>query len=390
MTRPHVLYLSYNSLVSPLGASQILPYLRGLTSRWRFTVVSFESGAAKNSVDPIATERELRSAGNSWIRLPYHPDTWLGAKLRDFGAAARLIRSVHAKDPVALKHARGFIPGAILSFDPSPAPLLLDIRGLLAEEYVDAGAWKRTSVRFRLASYLESRALRAADGIVTLTRRVAPEMQRRAGEDLPSAVIPCAVDLDHFRFRPEARARIRESLGIEESECLFVHSGSIGTWYSLRDEASFVERECRRRKARLLVLTHAEPALVERELANAISPARVIIRSASSAEMPEYLAAADICLGFVTPSPSKRASCPTKIAEALAVGTPVLVLPGVGDLDELADEFPRSIAPFDGRDEIVARLGANREETRTIAESRFALATAVERYARLYDSLLGN
>ena len=51
----------------------------------------------------------------------------------------------------------------------------------------------------------------------------------------------------------------------------------------------------------------------------------------------EYLRAADIGLSFIKPSYSKLASSPTKIAEYLASGLPIICNAGIGDLDVLIE-----------------------------------------------------
>jgi len=50
----------------------------------------------------------------------------------------------------------------------------LNLRGLLADEYLDAGHWQQGSIPFRLTKAMEQRALAASDGIVTLTERIWP------------------------------------------------------------------------------------------------------------------------------------------------------------------------------------------------------------------------
>lgn len=55
-------------------------------------------------------------------------------------------------------------------------------------------------------------------------------------------------------------------------------------------------------------------------------------------EVPRYLRAADIAISFIKPCYSKQSSSPTKIAEYLASGLPVVCNSGVGDLDKLINE----------------------------------------------------
>ena len=48
--------------------------------------------------------------------------------------------------------------------------------------------------------------------------------------------------------------------------------------------------------------------------------------------MPALIAAADIGLSFILPSPCAIASSPTKVGEMLAMGIPVAANAGVGDM----------------------------------------------------------
>ncbi len=71
-----VLYISYNGMLDPLGQSQVLPYLRELTTLGvRFTLLSFERAAAF-TLDGTAKLDQLRmrlaADGIGWHALRYH------------------------------------------------------------------------------------------------------------------------------------------------------------------------------------------------------------------------------------------------------------------------------------------------------------------------------
>ena len=50
--------------------------------------------------------------------------------------------------------------------------MIFDLRGLMAEEYVDAGNWKRGGLPYRLTQRVQGAAIRRADGMVMLTEAV--------------------------------------------------------------------------------------------------------------------------------------------------------------------------------------------------------------------------
>src|SRR5439155_4318769 len=110
------------------------------------------------------------------------------------------------RDRYDLLHARGYVPGAIACAVKrySQVPFLFDIRGLQAEEYVDAGHWNARGLRFKTTKCGEQKILSTADGIVTLTDAIEPIVREFPGlQDRPALppwrVIPSCVNLDHFK-----------------------------------------------------------------------------------------------------------------------------------------------------------------------------------------------
>ena len=63
-------------------------------------------------------------------------------------------------------------------------------------------------------------------------------------------------------------------------------------------------------------------------------------RAVPPAGMPAALVAGDVGLSFIQPCFSKTGSSPTKVAEYLACGLPVVVNAGIGDQGALAAEAP--------------------------------------------------
>jgi glycosyltransferase involved in cell wall biosynthesis len=133
-----------------------------------------------------------------------------------------------------------------------------------------------------------------------------------------------------------------------------------------------------------------------------IEPSRYTILAAAPAEVPSYLSASDAGLAFIKPCFSKLASSPTKNAEYLACGLPLIINAGIGDSDqliteegvgELVKEFKQS--EYDlalERIEVLMRDQATtRMRTREVAERLFDVRVAgVEGYAHLYEKVLAN
>jgi glycosyltransferase involved in cell wall biosynthesis len=388
-----VLFISYNGLGEPLGRSQVLPYIRGLAKKGhRFVMVSFEKPP-----DPTRLARhdvqELLPAGTAWIPLSYHQRPTLPATAWDI--LRGVLAGLRTGRPDVV-HARGTVAASIAAALSAAhrAPWVFDVRGLLAQEYVDAGRWPPGGVLDRLTRAVETTLLRRAHGLVFLTHRVVGRLrdEGRLPMGRPVAVISCAVDLERFAPSAEARVRVRRDLGLGD-EPLMVYAGSLGSWYLHSAMLDFLEvARTVLPGLRFLVLT-PQPCILQGDVERRALDRQVIVRSVSPSLVPDHLGASDFGISFISPSPSKIASSPTKLAEYLACGLPVVVNEGVGDVDTLAGEASwivvRELAPEAYREaslRVREQLAAQdrRESARNLAVRRFALAAAIDGYDALY------
>lgn len=393
---PDVLYVTYDGLLEPLGASQVLPYVRGLARRgFSLGILSFEKPddlARAGAVE--ALEAELAADGVAWARRRYHRRPTLPATGWDVLAGRRLVaRWARRRRAPGIVHARGYLPGAMaLAAGDRGAPhrILFDMRGFWVDERVEGGYWDARGPEAALGRRVERTVLAAADHVVLLTRRAAGHLPRLAGgaEPPPWTVVPTCVDLDRFAPRPPEAAR--KALGLGSGPVL-IHTGTVTGWYdgptTMRVGRAFEERT----GGRFVVLTRDEE---QAQALAAEAGARPVIRRASPEEVPAWLAAADAGLALVRPGVSKEASFPTKVGEYLAAGLAVLATP-VGDLPALArDDVLRLLelgAPdVDGA--VAWLAGAAGEPGRVaaargLAERHLGLEEGVERLAEVYRGL---
>jgi glycosyltransferase involved in cell wall biosynthesis len=149
-----------------------------------------------------------------------------------------------------------------------------------------------------------------------------------------------------------------------------------------------------------MILTQSPPQLViDKMSARGIKPEDFLVARVNPSEVPRYLKAADIAISFIKACYSKQSSSPTKIAEYLASGLPVICNSGVGDLDKLIEENRAGALLREFTTE--AYLGALKEidmmkadegtteRLRAVAREEFDLIRVGRtRYRRLYDRLL--
>jgi glycosyltransferase involved in cell wall biosynthesis len=406
-----VLYISYNGMLDPLGQSQVIPYLKQLNQRdVQFTLLSFErpEALANQDTEISRMRSDLAASGIDWHWLRYHKTPSLPATSYDVFAGVRLGRRLMREKRIDLIHARSHIPAVIaLRLRPrSGAKFIFDVRGLMADEYVDAGHWKKDSLPYRITKSAERRALAAADGIVTLTERIWPIMKEwpvLQNREVIHEVVPCCADLELFRFNEDERRRRRSELGFGD-RFVIVYSGSIDGWYLTEQMADFfVAVQKQKPDAHFFWLTPSKHDRV-RELmrARGVTDQQYTVIAAAPRAVASYLSAADAGLAFIKPCFSKLASSPTKYAEYLGCGLPLLINAGVGDSDALiADEKVGAlVADFNAEEyskawKQIAELTAAPEEIRRraqeVAHRLFDVRSiGLERYARLYEQVLSS
>ena len=332
------LYVCYFSLYEPLVQTQVLPYLRGISrAGTKVWLLTFERATPEYwKTEPAETWRDrLREDGIEWLTLPYHRRPSLPAKIVDIVTGTlRVIRTVR-REKIDIIHARAELATVIglLARPFTGARVIFDIRGLLGDYFVEAGHWRAGGLLHRITK-MADRFLYRADAFVVLTDRARAELFPVVSEK-PIQVIPTCFDPERWNAPQED---IREAIGAR-GRTIIVYAGSLGITYLTRELADFfaVARTIDE-SAFLLVATHSSPQLIKEQLDRAGVPAADFhIAYVPPENLPAYLCASDIAMCLVKPGYSKLASSPTKFAEYLASGLPVISTRGIGDLDAVID-----------------------------------------------------
>jgi glycosyltransferase involved in cell wall biosynthesis len=375
------LYLCYFGLREPLVQTQVLPYLRELAaSGVEVSLLTFEPELSRRwTRDALAEEKErLARDGVRWFQLPYHKRPSVPATAFDVlvGAwfAARLARRGRAD----VLHARSQVPMAmaLVARTLSRCRTVFDVRGLLAEEYEDAGVWRAGSLAFRAIKSLERAGLRRADAVVVLTRRVREWLAARGLVEADKVeVIPCCVDFARYDASETEPKSERFEL---------VYAGSVTGLYLLEEMARFflaVRALAPGAFFRVLTTSDAEES-ASRLRRVGLSVEDFFVGGASADEVPRYLRRARLGVSFRKATFSQIAASPTKVPEYLAAGLPVVANSGIGDTDELIERERVGVLVGEFGEEEYAR--AAREALRLCEEPGVG-ARCVEAARRNFD-----
>jgi glycosyltransferase involved in cell wall biosynthesis len=405
------LYLCYFGLREPLVQTQVLPYLRQLANAGiNVSLLTFEPHLREVwSDEELTKQREQFAAeGIRWFCLPYHKRPSLPATLYDVMVGARFAAKLVRQHKIDVLHARSHVPAVMgaLAKRSTSARLIFDIRGFMPEEYVDAGVWPANGFLFRLAKKVERWLMKRADAFVVLTETARTILFADSSETdehgRPIEVIPCCVDVERFRRAQLVSAEeVRRELKLEGRRVI-VYVGALGGWYLTDEMAQFLATAHRADATTFsLILTQSQPEMIGNRLrALGVNEKDYLIRRVSPADVPRYLKAADFALSFIKPCYSKKASSPTKIAEALASGLPIISNSGIGDLDAMIENDRVGTIVHEFTDEAyfkaLSAVEAMRRDEAEVAErcrasarNRFDLeSVGGPKYLRLYSRLL--
>jgi glycosyltransferase involved in cell wall biosynthesis len=331
------LYICYFGLREPLVQTQVLPYLRELVKGGiEVFLLTFEPQLKERwPQDELELARaQLAEDGVRWFSLPYHKRPSVPATAYDIAQGARVAARLVRQHGIGVLHARAHIPlaMALMAERLVKCRLVFDIRGLMAEEYADAGVWTESSAPFRAVKRLERAGISRADQIVVLTRRMRDWLVENGLKSAAQIeVIPCCVDFS--RFDERAAVEGRKSAGRFE----VVYAGSVTGLYLLEEMGRFfLKIRERRADAFLRVMTQSAVEEAAGRLRRVgLSGDEFWIGAVRPWEVPSYLMNAGLGLSFRKPTFSQIAASPTKVPEYLAAGLPVVCNAGIGDIDEL-------------------------------------------------------
>jgi len=402
-----ILFVSIDGMTDPLGQSQVIPYLAGLRKAgYGISLLSCEKAA--KAADRPRIRQLLGEQGIRWYPIDYKTSLPFVSQIQNYRRLLQHARRISKRNKVQMIHARSYLPAlaALRLKQQENIPFLFDMRGFWANERVDGGIWKLSNplhrMAFRFFKKKEKEFITASSHIISLTHNAKREI---LSWGLPVAeskitVIPCCADFSLFNYATIDAAAIagrREALAIPSQSTVVSYSGSLGTWYMLPEMLGFFKCLLEADKeAVFLVITTDDPQRVfEAAKALDVPFASIRVTASDRRSMPHYLALSRFSLFFIRPSYSKKASSPTKLAEILGCGIPVVTNTGVGDVDTViaGNNCGLLIAELNEaayRNTIaeLPHINRDRQNLFETAKQNFDLASAINAYISVYKSSL--
>jgi glycosyltransferase involved in cell wall biosynthesis len=196
--------------------------------------------------------------------------------------------------------------------------------------------------------------------------------------------VSTAVDLDRFTFNSKVPPKIRG-----------LYSGTYNNYYDLEKSHEYI---IALQNLVDIEVHWARPHESHRKILNAgETQIYEVTQNEMASVIPQFSFGISICKQNA--GPSLMAAMPTKVAEFLASGRPVVVSKGIGDLDQFFSEFRAGIIVDTDADdfsekakELLALLSDPDTPTqcRSLAEKYFDFDEGVKSYLDLYRRILKN
>lgn len=394
----NILYITRNGLLEPLGQSQVLSYLVPLSKTYQFHVISFEK---QKNICNEAHYKEIQSLCKKnnikWTSLFYLENRRLWSIINGFIQLIKLCIKSIRHDSVDFIHARSYFPAfvALLMHKIFKMPFVFDMRALWPEELVEAGRLKEKSISWQLIKVLEKKCLKKAFAVVSLTHAAVAHLDNVYPDFLlkqKTSVIPTCANLERFNLKN--REFTPNSITIS---CI---GSMLSGWFKidiLKAVVDYMLSNYPNIRFEFLTRDNKEKLLLKIDEEHKWTN-RIHIDSVLFKDMPMRLSNHDGSVFFFTANISKLGSAPTRMAELLGTGIPVLTNCGVGDVDKIVLEH-RVGELLNSENEAHIKVACDNfieliknkniaQQCRFTAEALFALDVGVVKYRNIYNKIL--
>ncbi|MFM7300257.1 MAG: glycosyltransferase [Crocinitomicaceae bacterium] len=402
-----VLYLSYDGMTDPLGQSQVLPYILGLSKKgYLFHLISFEKPdryvKLKEDIQAFCDKN-----GITWHPRIYTKKPPLLSTLYDVQRMKQLANQLHRIHNFGIIHCRSYL-SALVGIGMQKRfniKFLFDMRGFWADERVDGKIWNLKNPIFKLVYTFFKRKERKffleADHVISLTYAGKEEIISWKGlEHLNDKieVIPCCADLmlfDPKQVDTKKRESYAEELAISPTDFVLGYVGSIGTWYMLDEMLGYFRYQLSLKPNSIfLFVTGESPSTILSKASElGIEEKSIRVISVLHKEVATCISLFSASIFFIKPTFSKKASSPTKQGELMAMGIPIICNAGVGDTAKVVNQYQAGYAinnfetsDFESIDLLFPDF--NKSNCQNGAKEFYSLDQGVARYQTVYSKLI--
>jgi hypothetical protein len=316
--KTRILYLTYDGIFDPLGQSQILPYLINISKEYKVHLVSFEKNMNLINKNNNYIFDLIKKNNFFWIKIRYSKNSF--TRIFYLFYSLVIISYLIFFKKIRILHLRSYISALIVwPFTKiCRLKIIFDMRGFWPEEKVDRSSWKTTDIKYKFFKKIEKYFLTISKSIVCLTSHAKRIIIDRDSLLNPSkiTVIPTCADNNIFFHK-------KKNINNKITFCY------IGTTHSAYDIEKVLKLMSNLKNENidiyLTIYTNDSLKKLKEKISKFNNISNFIsIKSLGRMQINDAISETDYGIFYLNKNNSIKASFPTKIAEYLLCGKPII------------------------------------------------------------------
>ncbi|MEW5821047.1 MAG: glycosyltransferase [Cyanobacteriota bacterium] len=318
-----------------------------------------------------------------------------GTTARKLFAVIRLLNKVKELNP-DIVHCRVY-PSTLIALEARKMyklkyKVIFDARGVYPEQILERSPNFIGKVRFNYWKYLEKKLLKQSDLIIGVTNAFIDHF-KKINRNANYKFIPCCVQIDD-NYAYNHNNEIKTRIGFNDKDIIVVYSGNLSAKYSSINQIVEIFSNLKELNPdiKYLVLTKSDTKELKILLDSKNLLQNTKIFDLKPSEVQEYLSISNIGILYREKSIVNEVAMPTKFAEYLLGGLPVLISRSIKGVAEIVEQNNLGIVLDEVRisqEELSMLLNIDRHKCIKFARN-FSTKVIAQTYIDEYKNLFVN
>jgi len=391
--KPKIIYISYDGVLEPLGYSQVICYLKNLSTSYNIKLLSFEKKRylKKNNIEEL--KNELSKFNIKWHYLTYHHHPRNLSTIFDIITGILLLIFILLTNKIKLIHSRSYIASfmaLILSYF-FGFRFIFDMRGFWIDEKSDRSGLSQKSLLYKFFKIIEKKIIIKSDIIICLTEHSKEILKKNYFNKIIQKIFVIPTCADENLFKP---LKLNQN-----SDIVLGYIGSIDTAYDIEKViVLFSKIILEIPNIKLKIYTEGSHNYVENLMIKyKIEKKQYVIGYSERKNINSIINSFDFGIFYLKKNFSIIASFPTKIAEFLLCGKPIICNNFNDDITKIIQNNQLGIInEFNKYDHKILINNLNKYindsnismNCRRFALNKLSLTNGASKYANIYKILV--